>query len=85
MRCDYCGKEFQTLSGYRQHLAKMERVLTMLPKTVVDELDRAAAEQGLSRSALVRTLVIRYLRRRGLTERSEDSSKWLDGGLFHSE
>ena len=85
MRCDYCGKEFQTLSGYRQHLAKMERVLTMLPKTVVDDLDRAAAEQGLSRSALVRTLVIRYLRRRGLTERSEDSSKWLDGGLFHSE
>ena len=85
MRCDYCGKEFQTLSGYRQHLAKMERVLTMLPKTVVDELDRAAAEQGLSRSALVRTLVIRYLRRRGLTERSEDSSRWSDGGLFHSE
>ncbi len=44
---------------------EMERVLTMLPKSVVEELDRAATTEGLSRSAMVRTLVMRYLRERG--------------------
>lgn len=36
----------------------------MLPKSVVEDLDRAATEHGLSRSAMVRTLVMRYLRDR---------------------
>ena len=44
---------------------EMERVLTMLPKSVVEELDQAATVEGLSRSAMVRTLVMRYLRERG--------------------
>lgn len=44
---------------------EMERVLTMLPKSVVAELDEAATAEGLSRSAMVRTLVMRYLRERG--------------------
>ena len=44
---------------------EMERVLTMLPKSVVEELDQAATTEGLSRSAMVRTLVMRYLRERG--------------------
>lgn len=43
----------------------MERVLTMLPQSVVEELDQAATAEGLSRSAMVRTLVMRYLRERG--------------------
>jgi hypothetical protein len=45
-----------------QGTEEMERVLTMLPKSIVEELDGAATKEGLSRSALVRTLVIRYLR-----------------------
>ena len=47
---------------------EMERVLTMLPKSVVEELDQAATAEGLSRSAMVRTLVMRYLRKRGEKE-----------------
>ncbi len=47
---------------------EMERVLTMLPKSVVEELDQAATVEGLSRSAMVRTLVMRYLRERGEKE-----------------
>lgn len=43
----------------------MERVLSMMPKSVVVELDQAATAEGLSRSAMVRTLVMRYLRERG--------------------
>lgn len=42
----------------------MERVVAMLPKSVVEALDKAAAEQGMSRSGLVRTLVMRYLKER---------------------
>ena len=45
-----------------QGTEQLERVLTMLPKSIVEELDQAATREGLSRSALVRTLVIRYLR-----------------------
>ena len=45
-----------------QGAEQLERVLTMLPKSVVEELDQAATREGLSRSALVRVLVIRYLR-----------------------
>jgi len=45
-----------------QGTEQLERVLTMLPKSIVGELDQAATREGLSRSALVRTLVIRYLR-----------------------
>jgi len=43
----------------------MERVVVMLPKSIVEEADRAATREGLSRSALVRVLVIRYLREQG--------------------
>jgi metal-responsive CopG/Arc/MetJ family transcriptional regulator len=42
----------------------LERVVTMLPKSDLQELDRAAEHEGLSRSALIRTLVKRYLRER---------------------
>lgn len=41
-----------------------ERVLTMLPASTVDKLTHAAREEGLSRSALIRTILIRYLRER---------------------
>jgi metal-responsive CopG/Arc/MetJ family transcriptional regulator len=40
----------------------MERVVAMLPKSVVEDLDALATREGLSRSGLVRVLVIRYLR-----------------------
>jgi hypothetical protein len=43
---------------------EMERVLTMLPASIVEELDRAATADGLSRSAMIRTIIIRYLRER---------------------
>ncbi len=36
-------------------------IATMLPKPSVEELDRAATEEGLWRSALVRTVIMRYL------------------------
>lgn len=39
--------------------------MVLLPRDVVEALDRAATEQGMSRSGLVRTLVMRYLRERG--------------------
>ena len=45
-----------------QGTEQLERVLTMLPKSVVQDLDVAATKEGLSRSALVRVLVMRYLR-----------------------
>lgn len=44
---------------------EMERVVAMLPKSDTEELDRAAVEEGLSRSALIRTIIKRYLRERG--------------------
>jgi len=43
---------------------EMERVLAMLPKSAVEDLDRAAIREGLSRSALIRTVLLRYLRER---------------------
>lgn len=43
---------------------EMERVVAMLPKSVVEDLDGVAAEEGMSRSGLVRALVMRYLRER---------------------
>ena len=45
-----------------QGTEQLERVVALLPKSVVGELDQAATSEGLSRSALVRVLVIRYLR-----------------------
>ena len=45
-----------------QGTEQLERVVALLPKSVVGELDQAATREGLSRSALVRVLVIRYLR-----------------------
>lgn len=43
----------------------MERVLTMLPASLIEDLDAAAARAGLSRSAFIRTLLIRELREKG--------------------
>ena len=40
-------------------------VATMLPKPSVEEIDRAATEEGLWRSALIRMVMMRYLRERG--------------------
>ncbi len=39
-------------------------ITAMLPKIAVKELDRAASEEGLYRSALVRAVVMRYLEER---------------------
>ncbi len=36
-------------------------ITAMLPKIAVRELDRAASEEGLYRSALVRAVIMRYL------------------------
>ncbi len=47
----------------------------MLPKSILEELDQAAILEGLSRSAIVRTLVMRYLRERG--REGLGVSKWL--------
>ena len=43
---------------------EMERILTMLPTSTVDKLTQAAQEEGLSRSALIRTVLLRYLKER---------------------
>ncbi len=43
-------------------------IATMLPKSAMAELDQAADEQGLYRSALARIVLIRYLRERGARE-----------------
>ncbi len=40
-------------------------IATMLPKPTMAELDQAADEQGLYRSALARIVLMRYLRERG--------------------
>lgn len=45
-----------------QATGEMERVLTMLPKSVVEQLDKVATSEGLSRSAMVRVVVMRYLK-----------------------
>ncbi len=39
-------------------------IAAMLPKFAVKELDRAASEEGLYRTALVRSVVILYLEER---------------------
>ena len=41
---------------------QMERVVAMLPKSVVEQLDDVATKEGLSRSGLVRVVLMRYLR-----------------------
>ncbi len=48
---------------------EMERAVAMLSKSDMAALDHAANDEGLSRSALIRTLIKRYLRERG--ERNE--------------
>lgn len=48
-----------------QGTEEMERTVTMLPKSVIAEIDSAATEQGLSRSGLIRMIVMRYLQERG--------------------
>ncbi len=40
-------------------------IATMLPKSAMAELDQAADEQGLYRSALARIVLMRYLQERG--------------------
>ena len=42
-----------------------ERIVVLLPEAVVKELDKLANEQGLSRSGLIRTVLMRDLRERG--------------------
>ena len=49
--------------GYSR-VATEDCIATMLPKHSVEELDRAAMEEGLWRSALIRAVVMRYLRER---------------------
>ena len=47
-----------------QGTEEMERTVTMLPKSIVAEIDKAATEQGLSRSGLIRLVMMAYLRER---------------------
>ncbi len=47
-------------AGYSR-VAMEDCIAAMLPKFAVKELDRAASEEGLYRSALVRAVVMRYL------------------------
>ena len=54
-------------------------IATMLPKPSVEELDRAATEEGLSRSALIRTLIKRYLRERGEKVLANGCRLWACG------
>ena len=55
----------------------MERIVTMLPKFVLEELDRVAAAQGLSRSGLIRVVMMRYLRDQAEDKaRSEHLTEW---------
>jgi metal-responsive CopG/Arc/MetJ family transcriptional regulator len=42
----------------------LDRVVTMLPKTTLKKLDKAADAEGVSRSGLIRQIVIRYVRDR---------------------
>ena len=41
---------------------KMVRLVVMLPRPVLQELERVATAQGLSRSGLIRVVMIRYIR-----------------------
>ncbi len=50
-------------AGYSR-VATEACIATMLPKAPVEELDRAASDEGLFRSALVRAVVMRYLEAR---------------------
>jgi len=47
-----------------QGTEELERVVTLLSKSAVKEIDAAATEQGLSRSGLIRTVMLRYLQDR---------------------
>ncbi len=46
-------------------------IATMFPKPSVEELDRAATEEGLWRSALIRMVMMRYLEERTSTASDE--------------
>ncbi len=50
-------------AGYSR-VAMEDCIAAMIPKFAVKELDRAASEEGLYRSALVRAVVMRYLEER---------------------
>ncbi len=50
--------------GYSR-VAAERCIATMLPRSAMAELNQAADEQGLYRSALARIVLIRYLRERG--------------------
>jgi metal-responsive CopG/Arc/MetJ family transcriptional regulator len=43
---------------------EMERVTALMPKSLLAELDQAATEDALSRSAMLRLIVVTYLRER---------------------
>ncbi len=57
-------------AGYSR-VAIEDCIAAMLPKSAVKELDRAASEEGLYRSALVRAVVMRYLGERASTVSDE--------------
>ena len=40
----------------------LERIVTFLPKAAVKELDAQAEQEGLSRSGVIRLIVLRFLR-----------------------
>ncbi len=50
-------------AGYSR-VAMEDCIAAMVPKFAVKELDRAASEEGLYRSTLVRAVVMRYLEER---------------------
>ena len=40
----------------------LERIVVFLPKTAVKKLDTQAEQEGLSRSGVIRIIVLRFLR-----------------------
>ena len=46
----------------------LERIVVFLPKSAVKTLDQQAEAEGLSRSGVIRLIVLRYLRERGEKE-----------------
>jgi poly(3-hydroxybutyrate) depolymerase len=63
-QCRNCHKAAPTPHVAHNAGDNTGRAVTMLPKSIIEELDQAAIDEGLSRSALMRTVLIRYLKER---------------------
>ncbi len=63
------GRVMKT-AGYTR-VATEHCIVAMLPRSAVEDLDRAAAKEGLYRSAFVRAMIMRYLQERISTATDE--------------